>query len=253
MISYLPMGRMGNALFQSAAMIALALRNGVEFAMPKITSSEVWSPVYLQHLVNPKWVVGKVNVVIEEKQFHYVPIEYKKEWDNQQVQLRGYFQDERHFIDFKDEIIKLFDFPYSMVEDTCSIHARYSDYLTIHGKHVLVDEPYLHKAMDYIMDKTGIKKFKVHSDDISLFKERHGNLYDFEYSTNDNEIDDLISISNCHSQINSSSTFSWWGAYLNRNPEKVVITLKNWFQEGWRDHHGVVDTSKIIPSSWIKI
>lgn len=253
MISYLPMGRMGNALFQSAAMIALALRNGVEFAMPEITSSEVWSPVYMPHLANPKWQIGKVDVVIEEKQFHYVPIEYKKEWDNKQVQLRGYFQDERHFIDFKDEVINLFNFPYSMVEDTCSIQARYGDYLRIEGKHIVIDEQYLHKAMEEIMNRTGIKKFKIFSDDIPLFQSRHGELYDFEYSTNDNEVEDLIGIANCHSNIGSSSTFAWWGAYLNRNPNKVVITQKNWFQKGWQDHHGVVDTSAIIPSSWIKL
>lgn len=244
---------MGNALWQSACMIALALRNGTEYSMPRNTSSTVWSPIYCAHLQNPKWQEGRVDVVIEEKQFHYVPIEWNKEWNSQQVLLNGYWQDVRYFEDYKEEVLNAFNFQWYHISDICSIHARYSDYLTIQGKHIIIDEPYLLAAMKEITERTGITRFKVFSDDLNLFRNRHGNLYPFEYSTNDNEVDDMVEISCCHSHINSSSTFSFWGAYLNKNPDKVIITQRDWFQPGWRDSHGVVDTTQIIPSSWIKI
>lgn len=249
MISYLPMGRMGNCLFQAACTIALALRNGTDFSMPFKTSNEFWSPIYCKHLQNTAWQEGRIDVVIEEKQFHYVPIEYSKSWNDKQVLLKGYFQDERYFLDFKDEVIRCFNFPWELKSDVCSIHARYGDYLTIAGKHILLDDDYLRAAIKEITARTGIVRFKVFSDDINTFKARHGNLYQFEYSTNTNEVDDMIEISCCHSHINSSSTFSWWGAYLNKNPDKVIITQREWFQPGWDG----ADTSKIIPSTWIKL
>jgi len=249
MISYLPGGRMGNALFQSAMMIATALRNGTEYSMPRQTSSSVWSPIYFPYLHNPKWQEGRVDMIIDEKQFHYVPLEYDKSWNDLQVVLRGYWQDQRYFKDYKDEVIAAFNLPWNHKPDICSIHARYGDYLTIPGKHIIIDDDYLKNAIDLIQDKTGIKRFKVFSDDINLFKNRHGSLYPFEYSTNDNEVDDLIEISCCASHINSSSTFSWWGAYLNKNPDKIIVTQRDWFRMGWDG----ADTSGIIPSEWIKI
>lgn len=249
MISYLPMGRMGNCLFQAAATIALALRNGADFSMPFSTSSDVWSPIYCKHLQNQKWQQGRVDIIIEEKQFNYDPIQYDKNWNTKQVLLKGYFQDERYFVDFKNEIIDLFNFHWELKKDVCSIHARYGDYLTIPGKHIIIDDDYLRKAIKEITERTGIVRFKIFSDDVNMFKSRHGNIYQFEYSTNTNEVDDMIEISSCHSHINSSSTFSWWSAYLNRNPEKVIITQREWFQHGWDG----ADTSGIIPSTWIKL
>ena len=83
----------------------------------------------------------------------------------------------------------------------------------------------------------------------NYFQNKFGHLYNFEYSTNSDIMQDFIEISCCHSNINSSSTFSFWGAYLNRNPEKIVITQEKWFQTGWDG----ADTKDIIPSTWIKL
>ena len=68
-------------------------------------------------------------------------------------------------------------------------------------------------------------------------------------ATSTNEVDDLVEMSCCHSNINSSSTFSWWSAWLNRNPDKVIITQEKWFQDGWMN----MNTEDIIPSNWHKL
>jgi hypothetical protein len=54
-------------------------------------------------------------------------------------------------------------------------------------------------------------------------------------------------MSMCQHHIIANSSFSWWGAWLNANPNKIVIGPKKWFA------CNQFDTSDILPSGWIKI
>ncbi len=248
MVSFRAAGRCGNFLFQSASSYGYARRNNLEWSTPNWTTHSFWSPLYLQHLVHPNYD-RREDILLNENGMQYQEIPFMEDWRSRNIVLNGYYQSEKYFVEYRDEIIEKFAFPYTMKEDTCSVQARFGDYLTIEGKHILVDEPYLRSAIAYIQDKTGINKFKVFSDDLNYFKNNFGHIHNFEYSTNGDIIQDLIEISCCHSNINSSSTFSWWGAWLNRNPEKVVVTQSKWFQDGWCG----LDTKDIIPDYFIKL
>ena len=70
----------------------------------------------------------------------------------------------------------------------------------------------------------------------------------FFYSQYDNEILDLSLMSICDNNIISNSSFSWWGAYLNKNKNKTVIAPNQWFGP-----NGPKDTQDIIPENWIKL
>lgn len=245
MISYHPGGRLGNALFQAAATIALALRNDVEYAMPTNTSSDFWSPLCLSHLRNPKWEQGKVDIRIKEKQFHYAPLPYRHEWDNMQVLLEGYYQSEKHFLDFKKEVIELFNFPWKLNEGFVSVHLRRTDFIELKNKHPEVKDEWYNEAMALFTRS----KFIFFSDEIEYCKKVWGGKSNCFFSEGKSIEQDLIDISCCENHINSASTFSWWGSYLNRNYDKIIITPKEWFTPNWDG----LDTKDIIPSDWIKL
>jgi hypothetical protein len=57
---------------------------------------------------------------------------------------------------------------------------------------------------------------------------------------------DIILMSLCKHNIIANSSFSWWGAWLNQNPEKQVVAPKNWFL------HATNDTRDLLPESWLK-
>lgn len=239
-------GRCGNVLFQAACAVGLALKHGVEFSVPNRTNDNYFNPLYLQHLVNPKWVQGREDVIINENGVHqYREIEWKQEWNDLQVVLDGYFQSEKYFQEYRDEILYLFNFPYEKKEGYVSVHVRRTDYLNLRDKHPEVTKQWYENAMSLFPGY----KFKFFSDDIPYCKQEFGDRSDCEFSTNTNEVDDMTEASCCEHQISSASTFAWWISYLNRNENKIVYIPKLWFVEGF----GGLDTSDLVPDWMTKI
>lgn len=60
---------------------------------------------------------------------------------------------------------------------------------------------------------------------------------------------DLYIMSLCKHNIIANSSFSWWAAWLNQNPDKIVVAPKVWLGPARAD----VDTTDLIPENWIKI
>lgn len=253
MVTFQNAGRLGNFLFQAATAYAYALKYGLDFTVPSYTNNRFWNPIYLQHLVNPLPPVGAVKIY--EKGHNYTPIaspyDYVANPKKYNFILDGYWQSEKYFKEYRAEILKAFGYAWNP-HNNVSIHVRRGDYLKYPDKHPVIDAEFYENAIEFFIQK-GFTDFYVYSDDIDWCKEYFKNWEHragFIFNANGTPEQDLMAVSNCAGgHINSSSTFSWWGAWLNQNPKKIIITPKLWFVPG----HGGLNTDDIIPESWIKM
>lgn len=91
----------------------------------------------------------------------------------------------------------------------------------------LIHLNYYNKSFKIINKKIKNPKYFFFSDDITWVKNNVKKKNSI-YVSGFNEVEDLISISNCKHQIIANSTFSWWGAWLNDNQKKIVIAPNKW-------------------------
>lgn len=245
MVKALNYGRCGNALYQNAVAMAYALEHGLDFTVPDQTTSEKWNPLYLQHLVNPNWNPILPSIVIKEKHHHFAPIPFQESWRDKNIILDGYWQSYKFINAYRQEILDLFGFKWKMKNGWVSVHIRRGDYLELREKHPDVPTEWVLKAMSLFPNH----KFIFFSDDILYCMGTYGHLKNVDFSENNNEIDDLIDASCCEHNICSSSTFSVWIHWLNRNPNKQGIFPEKWFSDGWCG----LDTSDIVEPHCMKL
>ena len=180
--------------------------------------------------------------------------------------LDDYFQSESYFYNYKQEILELFTFDIDNFSDLIksylikiksqnlvSIHIRRGDYLKPQMKstHGLCDIEYYLKAVEFFKQKTNNPKFILFSDEPEeAEKELKPFLTDFityKGDTTKNDSVEMYLMSQCSGNIIANSTFSWWAAYLNPNPDKIIIAPKRWFNKA------NFNTKDLIPSPWIQL
>lgn len=182
------------------------------------------------------------------------------------IQLNGYFQSHLYFDKYRDDILNLFSIDsdslgiiktkYPILFDethTCvSMHFRLN---WGHGIHYCID--YYKQAIQKIKEQIDAPYFLIFSDDIKIIRSILPSL-DIEYIIVDGNYDyiDLWAMSLCKHNILSFSTFSWWGAYLNCNPDKKVF----YPYDGLRVNYGLHPSPVLIDrksqhyfSDWIPL
>ena len=174
------------------------------------------------------------------------------------TKLNGYFQSEKYFNQHRKEILDLFspiDDTVSKVQKlyseilnikTCSIHIRRGDYLSLPNHHPALDIEYYKKAIDIVgQDFT----FLIFSDDINWCKSNFDFISNKIFVDNLDDFEELYLMSLCNNNIIANSSFSWWGAWINKYPEKIVIAPKKWFGALLQ----INNTKDLIPESWVLI
>ena len=192
--------------------------------------------------------------------FHFDPHFYRLSGN---VYLQGFFQSERYFQPFQPIIRREFRFKEEILKDvktfgkylstqpSVAIHIRRGDYkdektLRYHG---ILSFDYYQRAIALIQQKLPTPHFFIFSDDGAWVKENlqleNSSIVSGVYSKN--HFEDLYLMSKCQHNIIANSSFSWWGAWLNNNPDKIVIAPKQWFNEGPQD------TQDLCPPDWIRL
>jgi hypothetical protein len=176
--------------------------------------------------------------------------------------LYGYFQTEKYFKNYREEILKTFTFKEeysvqattflfekihstSMYKDIVSLHVRRGDYTLYPNHHPVCSDDYYQSAIGKFDLENSV--FLVFSDDIEWCKKKFEGE-NFIFSDTSNPYLDLAIMSLCDHHIIANSSFSWWGAWLNRSEDKKVIAPSRWFGPSL-----VNDTSDIYCKNWIKI
>ncbi len=116
-------------------------------------------------------------------------------------------------------------------------------------KHGICPPEYYQQAIKYIQTQVNDPHFFVFSDDIGWVKS-HLKIPDPVNYVSNNDIssqEELLLMSSCKHNIIANSSFSWWGAWLNQYPEKIVIAPKKWF------NLETIDTRDLIPETWIRL
>ncbi len=216
-----------------------------------------------------------VNKVKKKLGLNYPKIYHEKSFEfNQEVlniklpvYLNGYFQSYKYFEGYEEFIKELFSFPKTKIDfgtqtlfndlkskKTISVHIRRGDYVNdkqTQQSHGNCSIQYYLDAFSYfekIMDDFTLVFF---SDDTDWVKTNFENLPYPKLFINDNQNNDswkdMYLMTACSHHIIANSSFSWWGAWLNSNPDKIVIAPKKWFgTKNW-------NTSTLLPEEWIKM
>jgi len=120
-----------------------------------------------------------------------------------------------------------------------SIHVRRTDYLDEGRPQFALPLAYYEKAIDYFPHD----RFLVFSDDIAWCRANFTGVL-FDFSDHVNEVDALNAMAACQHNIIANSSFSFWAAFLNPNPNRTVIAPSTWERGGWFPE---------LPSDWVLV
>jgi hypothetical protein len=196
--------------------------------------------------------------IIQEKSFGYDRRVKKIKSD---TYLDGYWQSEKYFIENASQIRSDFVFRLnlsypemavrqSLLEtNSISLHIRRGDYVSNHAvakRHGLCSLDYYYSAIELIGSKVPNPFLFVFSDDLDWARENLKTSLPIRFMGSNIRSDsykDMYFMSQCKHNIIANSSFSWWGAWLNANPNKLVICPKRWFLDN-------SDISSLIPNNW---
>lgn len=251
-------GRIGNQLFQYAALVGIAKRRGFDFRIPE--NQELSKCFEMLHCGNRYGYIEGDEVELHDS--HEFCEDLYNECPNH-IHLNGYFQSYKYF-DHAQRLLKWdFRFKTEILEE---VEERYGDVLKEKPVAIIVREyndhfdypgsSNNHRNLPWEYFERGIemlgsdRPYIICSNNLELCKKQkvfEGNNFIFNdiATTVDKSHFDLCLISKCTDYIISNSTFAWWGAYLNKN-DKRVIAPDTWYGPGLAH----ISTQDLLPEEW---
>ena len=270
-------GGLGNQLFQIFATISYALKHKQVFCFTYKTMTGQ-RPMYwdnflstLKLFTNPR-MMPNVQIVDEPLYYTVVP-------NNQHnIMLTGYFQNPAYFKEYYKSICRMIrlDAQKEKIKEnmqdidfnnSISMHFRQGDYLLLPDHYKILTTDYYKNSLNHIKERKrelmkegkGIPLIKVlyFCEDydiaavIDIIKQLKEVYPLIEFIRAPSDLEDwqqLLMMSCCQHNIIANSTFSWWGAYFNSNPEKIVCTPAEWFGPKIN-----INMEELLPSDWTTI
>jgi hypothetical protein len=207
-------------------------------------------------------LVGRPFEIFKEKSFSFDPNVLQC---TANAFFDGFWQSEKYFATIRKNLlaelipaVPLSDELAHIAQNirTCaavSIHVRRGDYVsdpTTTAYHGVCSKEWYEKAAEYMKAYVPNLQFFVFSDDFEWAKDNLS--FDapttfVKPSPNGLECHDLYAMSLCKHNVIANSSFSWWGAWLNQNPNKIVVAPRKWFVAGPQN------TDDLIPDTWSRI
>jgi hypothetical protein len=134
--------------------------------------------------------------------------------------------------------------------NSVSVHIRKTDFIsTQENKSIfaLCSVNYYYNAIDYFLNNVNqdLMLF-IFSDDFEWVRANLNLKLNHFFVEGNSDNEDLYLMSLCKHNITANSTFSWWGAWLNTNKDKVILTPEKWFNNAMSD-------KDLVPNNWIRI
>jgi hypothetical protein len=270
------MGRLGNQMFQFSSAIGIAKERGFGIGIPiENCTREIGNgPIDLEtgfpmnvkcDLLDCFNIPSKYLIPFSEIKPRYIYYENDFKFNpqvltlNPNTDLSGYFQSEKYFKKYREEILNIFTFkeryeeesrnfilekihPVSSGRNIVSLHVRRGDYTLYPNHHPVCSDEYYQSAIRRFDLRNSI--FLVFSDDIEWCKKKFEGD-NFIFSDTNNPYVDLAIMSMCDHHIIANSSFSWWGAWLNKSEDKRVIAPSRWLGPAIDK-----DTSEIYCEGW---
>lgn len=188
-------------------------------------------------------------------------ISYEKCVESDNRLLHGYWQSEEYFSPAREILLKEFEFQgideknlrtaeQMASEPSVSLHIRRGDYLLPQFQWLfgnICTDDYYKSAVRRIQEIAGAYHLYVFTNDIPWVKQNFS-FADYtlvDWNTGVDSYKDMYLMSKCRSHIIANSSFSWWGAWLGQNPDKIVIAPSKWLNQG--------DCSHVVPEPWVRI
>lgn len=279
------LGGLGNQMFQYAFYLALkrhfknvkadisefsyyTLHNGFElneaFGLDLNLISSMEKKLYYNK--DNEWIYQKLrkllglshSVFTEIKEFEYDENIFS---DRHSRYYIGYWQNEKYFKELRNILLEDFRYKKTLSAEnsrlltkikncnSVSIHIRRGDYIGHPLLGNICSNTYYLNAINFIGSRIKDPVYFVFSNDMKWCKENINvkSIYFCEENTEKNSVVDILLMSNCRSNIIANSTFSWWSAWLNQNPDKIVVAPSKWINAPHLNDYDVV------PSSWFKV
>lgn len=260
-------GGLGNQLFQIFSGISHAYTNNIEFRIKstKPDNRETYWKNILSELTKFTYNNRPKLFVYKEPMFTFKLIPNNK---NDFI-INGYFQSCKYFEHQYDKILKLIKIDEQKIvikekykqyfsSQVICIHFRLGDYKYSNVIHTILKLDYYINSLKYILDNTNevysVLVFSEQVDDeiIKTYIDKISKIFEntriLQCSYDIPDWEQLLLMSLCNHNIIANSTFSWWGAYFNSNPKKIVCYPNVWF--GPKCNHSTKD---FFPKNWFKI